>query len=176
MWNLYVLLPAFLLCILAWILSELFAEICKEMERAFADGRDAGRIVQMSGVRHSLVCQAVWTLEAFFQNIMLVNVACSFTSCISFFVLILDELGRGRFATAVVFLLGGLTRFVILEAVGHFAVRLKHKVLIVSQIVLCKFLINLCKLSLSKADTIHQCLIKSNLLYMGNEPDQVIPI
>ena len=135
-WLFYVMLPALFLCTLTWNLSELFAQICKEMERAFAEGQDVGHIAQESGVCHSLICQAVWRLEEFFGNVMLVDVACIFVSCINFCVLLLDDLGNGIFTTWATYLFGALSRFIALEAIGSSAERLKNKVHFVSSKIL----------------------------------------
>ena len=174
-WHLYLLLPSFFLYTLAWSLSELFAQIGKEMERAFADGRDIGRSVRMAGVRHSLVCQAVWRLDVFFRNMMLINVSCIFVSSINFCFLILKRFSERNFSRAAVFIFAVLIRFAVLVAIGRAAERLKNKVgnFIVTEIALFNYHLKLCKLSTVKVDRIHQCLIKSNLLHLGNEADQV---
>lgn len=124
----YLMLPAFFLYILAWTLSELFVQICKEMERAFTDGGDVGRIVQESGVRHSLVCKAVWNLGGYFKNIILVNIVHIFVGSIVACFAILSRIKQGNFATAVSYSFLLLLRFVLLDAIGHFAERLKDKV------------------------------------------------
>ena len=66
LWNFYVAMPAFFMCIMACSLSELFAEISKEIGRDFADGRGVGRSVQESGVRqlkHNMILyKIIWLL------------------------------------------------------------------------------------------------------------------
>ena len=176
LWHFYLLLPSFFLYILAWGLSELFAQICKEMERAFADGQGVGLFVQESGVRHSLICQAVWKLDEYFRSITLVNVVCIFVNCINCFVLILDSLNKRKFVNVASYSVGTLIRFLVLEAIAQIAERLKNKVHYMTYIISCKYLINLWKYFILKADSIFQCLMKSNLLHSGNEPDQVISI
>ena len=128
--NIYLLLPALLLCILARTLSELLAEICQDMELAFADGQDVGPIVHVVAVRHSLVCQAVWRLDAFFSNVMLVTVACIFISSINYCFLIPVRLsGVNRNVTlAMAFSFAVALRFVVLDAIGYVAGCLKNKV------------------------------------------------
>ena len=134
LWNFYLLLPASALYAHAWTLSELLAEICSEMERSFADGRDVGRIVQVSGVRHSLVCQAVWRLAQFFSNVILVDVACIFVSSINYCFFIMDEntTRRGYLLQAMLWLFNVLPRFAVLEAIGQVAERMKDKVCILN--------------------------------------------
>ena len=148
----YILVPVFFLYILAWSLSELFAEICKEMERAFANGGDVGRIVQVSGVRHSLVCQAVWRLEAFFQNNMLVSVTCNFVHCISLCYLLLDKVASRNFEHAATFLFALLIRFVLLDRIGEVAERLKNKVTKLSRVNVIQLIVNVidCHINVSK--------------------------
>ena len=171
--DFYLLLPSFFLYTLAWSLSELFAEIYQEMERAFAGRRDVGRTVQASGVRHSTVCQAVWKLEEFFQNIMLVSVAYIFVSSINFCYAILYRTIKGDFANAAIFLYAVVIRYVLINAVSQVTERLKNKVhFMVAKKTLFKVHLNF-KFSIIKADGIHQCLMKSNLLYTRSEADQV---
>ena len=167
----YLLLPSLFLYILTWTLSELFAEICKETELAFATGQDVDRMVQVSGVRHSLVCQAVWTLKEFFSSIMLVNVAYIFISSITYCFAVLYRIDKSNFAAILPFAISSLIRFLVLDAIGQAAERLREKVHSIGS---CMLHVNLCKLSTSKADSIHQFLIRSNLLLTGNTMEQVI--
>ena len=138
--NLYLLLPSVFLYILAWTLAELLAQNFKEMERVLENaGQDIGGLfLHESVVRHSLVCQAVWKLEEFFSSIMLVNVVCIFISSINFFFLILDGFAKGQFGFAASLIFAVLLRFLLLDAIGRMAERLKNKVHLTKTISKCK--------------------------------------
>lgn len=128
LWNLYLLLPSSFLYILAWSLSELFTEIRKEMECAFADGKDVGRFVQESAERHSLVCQAVWKLNVYFRNIMLVNVACIFASSINYFYFMVDKFNERNFTLIVYYSSSFLMLYLVIYVIGYATECLKEKV------------------------------------------------
>ena len=113
-------------CILAWALACKFSQLNDQLN----DLKDLKDIdLRIFGIRHSLVCQAVWQLEEYFQNIMLLCVSYIFVGAIDFSACAFSafngsEYNEGIFETAQL-----AVAFVLLDAICNVAERLKDKVL-----------------------------------------------
>ena len=100
------------------------------MDAVFAQdaaAHDIGHLIKVWAEQHSLISQAIYQLEKYFQNIMMVHISCIFVGTISYCVFILLGIAQFNFKTSI-FCEAVLIRFVVLNAVCYAAERLKNQV------------------------------------------------
>lgn len=111
-------------CTLAWALVRKFSQINDQLN----DLKEPDVDLRACSVRHSLVCQAVWQLEQYFQNIMLISISCIFVGAVNDSFFSYFYFGRGMYVKAAVFAWEVAYRFFWIDAVCYVAGRLKDEV------------------------------------------------
>ena len=124
-YRVYICSAVALFCILAWALACKFSQLNDQLDDLKDNDVDLG----VFSVRHSLVCRAVWQLEEYFQNIMLLAISCIFIGAIgcSSFVLYKAFLDA-NYNYAVQLIAEVTVAFFLLDAVCYVAECLKDKV------------------------------------------------
>ena len=131
MFHIYLLSAVAMFCIMAWTLACKFSQLSDQLN----DLNDKDVDLRVFSVRHSLICQAVWKLQQYFQNVMLLSISCIFGGAIngsSSAYFYFDRETDYKFAILQMVEVGGT--LVVLDAICYTAERLKDKVSLCSLI------------------------------------------
>ena len=123
-WNChtYICLSSIMFCLLAWSVACRLSQLDDQLKNL------KGSDVRVVGVGHSLVCQAVWQLEEYFQITMLLTTGCIFVGIINNCFYSYTSFDEDNYIRAAVHLFQVAVKFVLLDAICYSAERLKDQV------------------------------------------------
>lgn len=127
MFHIYICSAVAMFCILVGTLACKFSQLNDQLNDLKYNDVDLG----IFSLRHSLICQVVWELQLYFQNIMLLSISCIFTGAINgcsnayfYFSRQID------YTYAILQMVEVAAAFVVLDAICYASERLKNKVLL----------------------------------------------
>ena len=123
-WRIYICSAVAMFCILAWALACKFSQLNDQLD----DLKDSDIDLSVFSVRHSLVCRAVWQLEEYFQNTMLLAIICIFVGAIQSSFCVYKEFRDADYNIVVQQICEVTLVFFLLDAVCYVAECLKEKV------------------------------------------------
>ena len=125
-WRIYICSAVAMFCILASALACKFSQLDDQLNDWKGEDVDLG----VFGVRHLLVCQAVWQLEDYFQNVMLLSISCIFVGAIncSSYAYSQFSIPNPNYASAILEMVEVVVAFVLMDAICYVAECLKDKV------------------------------------------------